>query len=164
MIMRLTTRSCRLGGTISGRMKRWRLSGSTAGCVIGLPAFGLRCVESARDGRRNHRTVCRLPRQWNRGKTHFATACLTPPSREPTCLEQIGSAMSKGNLAHHHTCPAFCPRYKCYLIDFTNIFQNEGIPEIKGHSVCDKYYGCRRLALIVLQAKTFTNLFSLVLF
>src|SRR4051812_6209467 len=32
-------------------------------------------------------------------------------SREPTCLEQIGSAMSKGNLAHHHTCPAFCPRY-----------------------------------------------------
>src|SRR3954467_12318314 len=76
--MRLTTRSCRLGGTISARMKRWRLSGSTAGCVIGLPAFGLCGVESARDGRRNHRTVCRLPRQWNRGKTHFATACLTP--------------------------------------------------------------------------------------
>ena len=63
-IMRLTTRSCRLGGTILARMKRWRLSGSTVGCVIGLPAFvdDLRGVESARDGRRHHRTVCRLPR------------------------------------------------------------------------------------------------------
>src|SRR6188768_1060600 len=38
--MRLTTRSCRLGGIISARMKRWPLSGSTVGCVIGLPAFG----------------------------------------------------------------------------------------------------------------------------
>src|SRR4051812_2751220 len=37
--MRLTTRSCRLGGIISARMKRWPLSGSTVGCVIGLPAF-----------------------------------------------------------------------------------------------------------------------------
>jgi hypothetical protein len=37
--MRLTTPSCRLGGTTSARMKRWRSSGSTAGCVIGLPAF-----------------------------------------------------------------------------------------------------------------------------
>src|SRR3954470_12580636 len=37
--MRLTTSSCRLGGTISARMKRWPLSGSTVGCVIGLPAF-----------------------------------------------------------------------------------------------------------------------------
>src|SRR3954451_7355892 len=76
--MRLTTRSCRLGGTISARMKRWQLSGSTAGCVIGLPAFGLCGVESARDGRCDHRTVCRLPRQSNSGKTHFATDCLTP--------------------------------------------------------------------------------------
>src|SRR3954451_14980153 len=40
-----------------------------------------------------------------------ATALKGGSSREPTCLEQIGSAMSKGNLAHHHTCPAFCPRY-----------------------------------------------------
>src|SRR3954469_1718963 len=38
--MRLTTPSCRLGGTILARMKRWPLSGSTVGCVIGLPAFG----------------------------------------------------------------------------------------------------------------------------
>src|SRR6476620_2350886 len=38
--MRRTTRSCRLGGTTSARMKRWPLSGSTVGCVIGLPAFG----------------------------------------------------------------------------------------------------------------------------
>src|SRR3954447_4064195 len=37
--MRLTTSSCRLGGTISARMKRWPLSGSTVGCVIGLLAF-----------------------------------------------------------------------------------------------------------------------------
>src|SRR3954452_18044351 len=37
--MGLTTRSCRLGGTTSARMKRWRLSGSTVGCVIGFPAF-----------------------------------------------------------------------------------------------------------------------------
>src|SRR3954469_6251534 len=40
-----------------------------------------------------------------------ATALKGGSSREPTCLEQIGSAMSKGNLAHHHTCSAFCPRY-----------------------------------------------------
>src|SRR3954471_23586953 len=39
-----------------------------------------------------------------------ATALKGGSSREPTCLEQIGSAMSKCNLAHH-TCPAFCPRY-----------------------------------------------------
>src|SRR4051794_29749868 len=38
--MHLTTPSCRLGGTILARMKRWPLSGSTVGCVIGLPAFG----------------------------------------------------------------------------------------------------------------------------
>ena len=78
MIMRLTTRSCRLGDTISARMKRWRSSGSTVGCAIGLPAFGLCGIESARDGRRHHRTVCRLPRQSNSGKTHLATVCLTP--------------------------------------------------------------------------------------
>src|SRR4051794_31129677 len=38
--MRLTTPSCRLGGTILARMRQWQLSGSTAGCAIGLPAFG----------------------------------------------------------------------------------------------------------------------------
>src|SRR4051794_23690866 len=76
--MRLTTRSCRLGDTISGRMKQWRSSGSTAGYVIGLPAFGLCGVESTRDGRRHHRTGCRLPRQSNSGKTHLATGRLTP--------------------------------------------------------------------------------------
>src|SRR4051794_5370671 len=76
--MRLTTRSCRLGGTISARMKRWQLSRSTVGCVIGLPAFGLCGVESARDGRRHHRTVCRLSRQSNSDKTHLATDCLIP--------------------------------------------------------------------------------------
>src|SRR4051794_19197877 len=37
--MRLTTSSCQLGGIISARMKRWQLSGSTVGYVIGLPAF-----------------------------------------------------------------------------------------------------------------------------
>src|SRR3954462_7083052 len=45
-----------------------------------------------------------------------ATALKGGSSREPTCLEQIGSAMSKGNLAHHHTCPAFCPRYTTSII------------------------------------------------
>src|SRR4051812_39500398 len=74
--MRLSTRSCRLGGTISARMKR--LSRSTAGYVIGLPAFGLCGVESTRDGRRHHRTVCRLPRQSNSDKTHLATVRLIP--------------------------------------------------------------------------------------
>src|SRR3954471_9099197 len=59
-------------------MKQWRLSGSTVGCATGLPAFGLRGVESARDGRRHHRTVCRLPRQSNSDKTHLATGCLIP--------------------------------------------------------------------------------------
>src|SRR3954463_7168164 len=81
MIMGLTTPSCRLGGTISARMKRWQLSGSIAGYVIGLPAFGLCGVESARDGRRHHRTVCRLPRQSNSDKTHLATICLIPSLR-----------------------------------------------------------------------------------
>src|SRR3954468_5381461 len=47
-----------------------------------------------------------------------ATALKGGSSREPTCLEQIGSAMSKGNLAHHHTCPAFCPRYSSVRLDF----------------------------------------------
>src|SRR3954471_8121520 len=47
-----------------------------------------------------------------------ATALKGRSSREPTCLEQIGSAMSKGNLAHHHTCPAFCPRYSSVRLDF----------------------------------------------
>src|SRR3954453_10334198 len=48
MIMGLTTRSCRLGDTISARMKRWRLSGSTAGCVIGQqPVASLVCPLSA---------------------------------------------------------------------------------------------------------------------
>src|SRR4051794_24827670 len=82
--MRLTTRSCRLGGTISARMKRWQLSRSTVVCVIGLPAFGLCGVESARDGRRNHRTVCRLPRQSNSDKTHLATVFLIPSMIVPT--------------------------------------------------------------------------------
>src|SRR3954467_12175749 len=76
MIMGLTTPSCRLGGTISARMKRWRLSGSIAGYVIGLPAFALCGVESARG--RHHRTVCRLSRQSNSDKTHLATGCLIP--------------------------------------------------------------------------------------
>src|SRR3954469_22049479 len=76
--MGLTSRSCRLGGTISARMKRWQLSGATVVCVIGLPAFGLCGVESARHGRRHHRTVCRLSRQSNSDKTHLATGCLIP--------------------------------------------------------------------------------------
>src|SRR4051794_25378981 len=75
-IMRLTTRSCRLGGTISARMKRWQLSRSTVACVIGLPAFGLCGVESARARRRHHPTVCGLPRQSNRDKTGLATGCM----------------------------------------------------------------------------------------
>src|SRR3954463_194119 len=58
-----------------------------------------------------------------------ATALKGGSSREPTCLEQIGSAMSKGNLAHHHTCPAFCPRYKRYPIVSIGSFQNEGMLE-----------------------------------
>src|SRR3954453_10949525 len=80
--MGLTTRSCRLGGTISARMKRWQLSRSTVVCVIGLPDFGLCGVESARDGRRHHRTVCRLSRQSNSDKTHLATGCLIPSPLE----------------------------------------------------------------------------------
>ena len=66
--MRLTTRSCRLGGTISARMKRWRLSGSTAGCAIGLPAFG--------DGP----ALCRKRSRWSTPPSH----CLPPT----TSIEQ----------------------------------------------------------------------------
>src|SRR3954469_18433023 len=68
MIMRLTTSSCRLGGTISARMKRWQLSGSTAGYVIGLPAFG--------DGP----ALCRKRLRWSTLPSH----CLPPT----TSIEQ----------------------------------------------------------------------------
>src|SRR5688500_11212297 len=60
--MRLTTPSCRLGGTTSARMKRWQLSGSTVGCVIGLPAFG--------DGP----VWCRKRSRWSTPPSH----CLPP--------------------------------------------------------------------------------------
>src|SRR4051794_34046561 len=68
MIMRLTTRSCRLGGTISARMKQWRSSGSTVVCVIGLPAFG--------DGP----ALCRKHSRWSTPPSH----CLPPT----TSIEQ----------------------------------------------------------------------------
>src|SRR5687768_2988955 len=66
--MRLTTRSCRLGGTTSARMKRWQLSGSTVGGVIGLPAFG--------DGP----VWCRKRSRWSTPPSH----CLPPT----TLMEQ----------------------------------------------------------------------------
>src|SRR5688572_15405622 len=66
--MRLTTRSCRLGGTTSARTKRWQLSGSTVGCVIGLPAFG--------DGP----VWCRKRSRWSTPPSH----CLPPT----TLMEQ----------------------------------------------------------------------------
>src|SRR3954453_1923425 len=75
MIMRLTTRSCRLGDTISARMKRWQLSGSTAGYVIGLPAFG--------DGP----VWCRKHSRWS-----------TPPSR---CLPPTTSIEQRQNSPCH---------------------------------------------------------------
>src|SRR3954468_17303605 len=46
--------------------------------VCPLSSTHLCGVESARDGRRHHRTVCRLPRQSNSDKTHLATVCLIP--------------------------------------------------------------------------------------
>ena len=46
--------------------------------VCPLSATDLCGVESARDGRRDHRAVCRLPRQSNSAKTHLATAFLIP--------------------------------------------------------------------------------------
>src|SRR5688500_3020304 len=66
--MRLTTSSCRLGGTISARMKRWQLSGSTVGCAIGLPDFG--------DGP----VWCRKRSRWSTQPSH----CLPPT----TSMEQ----------------------------------------------------------------------------
>src|SRR3954468_11362984 len=66
--MGLTTRSCWLGGTTSARMKRWRLSGSTVVCVIGLPAFG--------DGP----ALCRKRSTWSTPPSH----CLPPT----TSIEQ----------------------------------------------------------------------------
>src|SRR3954471_17118950 len=60
--MHLTTRSCRLGGTTSARMKRWPLSGSTVGCATGLPAFG--------DGP----ALCRKRLRWSTLPSH----CLPP--------------------------------------------------------------------------------------
>src|SRR5687768_8331214 len=66
--MGLTTRSCRLGGTLSARMKRWRLSGSTVVCVIGLPAFA--------DGP----VLCRKRSTWSTPPSH----CLPPT----TSIEQ----------------------------------------------------------------------------
>src|SRR5829696_3495675 len=66
--MGLTTRSCRLGGIISARMKRWQLSGSTVGCVIGLLAFA--------DGP----VWCRKHSTWSTPPSH----CLPPT----TSIEQ----------------------------------------------------------------------------
>src|SRR5688572_28467632 len=68
MTMRLTTRSCRLGGTTLARMKRWRSSGSTVVCVIGLPAFGDAPV------------LCRKRSTWSTPQSH----CLPPT----TSIEQ----------------------------------------------------------------------------
>src|SRR4051794_24780939 len=62
MTMRLTTRSCRLGGIISGRMKRWRSSVSTVVCDIGLPAFADAPV------------LCRKRSTWSTPQSH----CLPP--------------------------------------------------------------------------------------
>src|SRR6185436_18046470 len=76
--MRLTTSSCRLGGTILARMKQWQLSGSTAGCATGLPAFGDGPALCRKRSRWSTRPVCRLPRQSNSDKTHFATVFLIP--------------------------------------------------------------------------------------
>ena len=76
--MRLTTSSCRLGGTILARMKQWQLSGSTAGCATGLPAFGDGPALCRKRSRWSTRPVCRLPRQSNSDKTHLATAFLIP--------------------------------------------------------------------------------------
>src|SRR3954453_3705967 len=66
--MRLTTSSCRLGGTISARMKRWPLSGSTVGWFIGLPAFADAPV------------WCRKRSRWSTPQLH----CLPPT----TSMEQ----------------------------------------------------------------------------
>src|SRR5919112_430508 len=66
--MGLTTRSCRLGGTTSARMKRWQLSRSTVVCVIGLPAFA--------DGP----ALCRKRSTWSTPPSH----CLPPT----TSIEQ----------------------------------------------------------------------------
>ena len=81
--MRLTTRSCRLGGTISARMKRWRSSGSTAGCAIGSPAFGDGPVWCRKRSRWSTPPSHCLPptTHSNSGKTHVATGCLTPSRR-----------------------------------------------------------------------------------
>src|SRR5215213_6695280 len=68
MITGLTTRSCRLGGTISGKMKQWRLSGSTVGYATGLPAFD--------DGP----ALCRKRSRWSTRPSH----CLPPT----TSIEQ----------------------------------------------------------------------------
>src|SRR5687767_14791136 len=73
--MGLTTRSCRLGGTLSARMKRWQSSGSTAGCGIGLPVFG--------DGP----VLCRKHSRWS-----------TPPSR---CLPPTTSMEQRQNSRCH---------------------------------------------------------------
>src|SRR4051794_31585235 len=66
--MGLTTRSCRLGGIISGRMKQWQLSRSTVVCATGLPAFG--------DGP----ALCRKRSRWSTPPSH----CLPPT----TSIEQ----------------------------------------------------------------------------
>ena len=57
-----------VGRHLSARMKRWRLSGSTVGCAIGLPAFG--------DGP----VWCRKRSRWSTPPSH----CLPPT----TSIEQ----------------------------------------------------------------------------
>src|SRR5688500_5321126 len=95
--MRLTTSSCRLGGIISARMKRWPLSGSTVGCVIGLPAFA--------DGP----VWCRKRSRWSTPPSH----CLPPTTsieqrQNSPChclLNTLRHRRSETDFTRHRTLP-----------------------------------------------------------
>ena len=144
--MRLTTSSCRLGGTILARMKQWQLSGSTAGCATGLPAFGDGPALCRKRSRWSTRPVCRLPRQSNSDKTHLATVFLIPSiqaarwmiSRRKMLLEykrainahpleKVKRAVSAGgecgNVYFLHHCACLQRRLKQGLIPMHQVLQ-----------------------------------------
>src|SRR5688500_19971168 len=96
MIMGLTTRSCRLGGTISGRMKQWQLSGSTVGCATGLPASG--------DGP----ALCRKRSRWSTPPSHCLPPTMSIEQRQNSpchcILNTLANNVASGGVVQERVC------------------------------------------------------------
>src|SRR3954471_3084272 len=88
--MRLTTSSCQLGGIISARMKRWQLSGSTVGYVIGLPAFV--------DGP----VWCRKRSRWSTPPSHCLPPTTSIEQRQNSPCHCLLNTLPSGSLYRAH--------------------------------------------------------------